>query len=121
MSNSDKEDLDNEYTPGPAQIVKRQPQLQAGFGLVFSESMAQRISEFVEDPLFKDLKKVYVLQAKTRAARQALSSAQNIEWLMFYKGVAAASQLFFNDLIQVKEAYNKANSDPDPEAKKHKK
>lgn len=115
------DDLDEEFMPQEAKIVKRQPQLQAGYGLVFSEALAQQISEFVESPLFKQLKSNYGLQARTRAARQALSSAQDVEWLMFYKGVAAASQLFFNDLKQVKEAYLKANSDPDPDAKKFKK
>lgn len=121
MSNSKNKDGELFEPDKPVQIKKNPPMPQPGYGLVFSDAQAQQIAEFVDSPLFKMLKRVYALQAKTRTARQSLQAAQNVEWLMYYKGIAAAADLFFNDLESTKDEYNKANSDADPEDKKYKK
>lgn len=118
MSNN-KEDGDEIFTPEqPLKILKNPPLIPAGYGLLFNQAMAQEISEWVDQPLFKKLKKVYALQAKTRTARQTLNSAQNIEWLNYYKGIAAAADIFFKDMEMVREEYLKANSDGDRKVEK---
>ena len=121
MSNSKKKD-DEIFSPElPPQFKKNPPLPQPGYGLLFSEEQAQAISEFVATPLFKMLKRVYGLQAKDRAARQCLQGAQNVEWLMYYKGIAASADLIFKDLESTAKEYAKANDDSDPEDKKYKK
>lgn len=113
MSNSD------ENSDSSPQITKRLPELPPpGYGLKFSEQQAQQITEFVKSPLFKMLKRVYGDQAKTRTARQCLSSAQNTEWLMYFKGIAAATDLFFTDLEKTADVFKKQTSDDDKEFKK---
>lgn len=85
----------------------------AGKGLVFSEEFAEQISTFVASPFFKKLKRVYAPQAKDRAARYCLNSAQNTQWLMFYKGMAQSAHLFFADLEETRVAVLKRNTDPE--------
>ena len=101
MSNS-KDSFDPEQ---PVVIKKNPPLPMPGYGLIFSESLAQEISEFVATPLFKKLKRAYALQRKDSIARRTLQSAQNVEWLMYYKGQASAVSLFFDDMEAVKKAF----------------
>lgn len=109
---SSKTGSDEGFTPEKPILIKKNPPLpQPGYGLIFSEALAQQVSEFVDSPLFKTLKRVYALQAKDRTARQCLQGAQNTEWLMYYKGVAAAADIFFKDMEAAKKAYIDANSD----------
>jgi len=103
----------------PLKIRKYPPLPQAGYGLVFSDAVAQEISEFVDSPVYRKLKKIYALQAKDRAARTALNSAQSMEWLSYYKGMAASADLFFKDMDATKKAYIERNADS--ESKRHKK
>lgn len=94
-------------------IKKKPPIPRAGKGLVFSEEFAEQIAAFVASPLFKKLKRIYGLQAKDRAARMCLNSAQNTEWLMFYKGIAQSAHLFFADMEETRSSVIKRNTDPD--------
>lgn len=113
MSNSDGEDGPLLPADQPLRITRRLPLPHPGKGLIFSEAFAQEVSEFVASPFFKKLKRNYGLQAKDRAARNCLDSAQNTEWLMYWKGVAAASQLFFQDLREVHKSFVLANTERD--------
>lgn len=120
MSGSNKED--GMFPPDqPVKLAKRPPLPHAGYGLVFSEALAQEISEFVGSPLFKKLKKIYGLQAKDRAARMAINNANTVEWLHYYRGVAAAGQMFFEDMEKTHEAFLAATTDPEDKDSKHKK
>lgn len=103
----------------PLKIRKYPPLPQPGYGLIFSQAVAQEISEFVDSPIYRKLKKIYGLQAKDRAARTALNNAQSIEWLSYYRGIAASADLFFKDMEAAKKAYLEANSDST--SKRHKK
>lgn len=107
MSNS-KDSFDPEL---PVMIKKNPPLPIPGYGLVFSESLAQEISEFVGSPLFKKLKRAYALQRKDSIARRTLQSAQNVDWLMYYKGQASAVDLFFNDMEATKKVYLETNGE----------
>lgn len=114
MSNSEnKEKLDDlhiEITPD--NFIPH-----GGYGIIFSEEMAQRISEFVASDFYKLLKKTYPLQKKDKIARQALQGANNTEWLHYFKGMAAAVDLFFQDMEAVHKEFVKANSDEDDKPK----
>lgn len=121
MSNSNIEDhaLEDENIS----VQPNAPTPQPGYGIAFDEGLAQAVSEFTKDDLFKKLKSNYALQKKDRIARQCLNSAQNTEWLHYFKGMAAAVDLFFSDMENVAKEYQKANSDDDTESsdKKQKK
>lgn len=122
MSNSKNKDEEIFPEEAPIAIEKNPPLPQSGYGLIFSEQQAQVISEFVASPLFKMLKRVYGLQAKDRAARQCLQGANSMEWLMYYKGIAASADLFFKDMENAHKAFIAANTDEDEKnTRKHKK
>jgi len=111
MSNSDKGEEELIKPDQPVKILKNPPLPNAGYGLLFRQDLAQQISEFVSSSFYKRLKKTYALQAKDRAARIALNGANNMEWLSYYKGIAASTDLFFKDMEAAKEEYIKADSD----------
>lgn len=119
MSNSD----DDLFPPDePVRIKKKAATPLPGYGLVFSEAMAMQISELVASPFFKKLKETYSIKAKDRAARKCLNSAQNLEWLMYWKGMAAAADIFFLDLEATRQEFLAQSSDTNPkEEKKFKK
>lgn len=94
-------------------LLENAPVPQGGYGLIFSESMAQAIAEFTASELYKKLKSNYALQKKDRIARQALNSAHDVQWLHYYKGMAAAVDLFFRDMESVSEEYKKQQGDAD--------
>lgn len=93
------------------------PTPQSGYGLVFPTSMAAEIAEFTTTDLFKKLKKYYGLQKKDIVARSALNNANNTEWLHYYKGMAAAVDLFFKDMEAVAKELNK-DDDEDTDSDK---
>lgn len=111
MSNSKVDSDLHEVEDDNISILENAPIPQGGYGLVFSEAMAQEISEFTTTELFKKLKAIYGLQKKDRIARQCLNSAHNTEWLHYFKGMAAAVELFFNDMEKTAEAFKKAHDD----------
>ena len=118
MSNSkDRLDGDHEVVEDSVRISTNAPIPQPGYGLYFSEQLAQAISEFTTTDLYKQLKANYALQKKDRIARQALNSAQNTEWLHYYKGMAAAVDLFFKDMESVAAAVIKTDDDDKSERK----
>lgn len=112
MSNSKIDEGLHELETEKVLLMEDAPVPQSGYGLIFSEQMAQEISEFVHSDLFKKLKRNYALQKKDRIARQALQGAQNLEWLFYFKGMAAAVDLFFKDM----EAVSKELKDDDDES-----
>lgn len=121
MSSSKKTEGEEIFAPDqPVQIKKNPPLPQPGYGLIIREDLAQLISEFVDSPLFKKLERAYKLQALDRIGRMCLQSAQNVEWLMYYKGGAAYTKMFFDDMKQIKKSFIAKNSDSDPDAKKFK-
>lgn len=93
-------------------LEKNAPLPPAGYEIVFDEELAKDIAEFVSSPFYKRLKRAYRNQAIGRAARQCLSSANDVTWLHYYKGMAASTQFFFIDMEATQKAYRKAN-DPD--------
>lgn len=109
---------DDDYLKPKIDITSNPRIVEPGYNLQFSEQLAQEISEFVSSPLFKKLKKVYGLQAKDRVARQCLNSANNTEWLHYYKGMAAATNIFFNDLEAVRTEILKQDKESDRKQKR---
>ena len=111
MSNSsDRLDADHEVEESVA-LSPNAPIPQPGYGLIFTEQAAQEISEFVASDLFRQLKSNYALQKKDRIARQALNSAHDVQWLHYFKGMAAAVDLFFKDMESIAGEYMKSEGD----------
>lgn len=118
MSNSNPPDGLHELDTEKVLLMEDAPVAQSGYGLIFSEATAQEISEFVHGDLFKKLKRNYALQKKDRIARQALNSAHNTEWLHYFKGMAAAVDLFFKDMESIaKELKKDDDNDNDTDEK----
>lgn len=97
-------------------LMTEAPTPQSGYGLFFSTEMAAKIAEFTESDLFKNLKRSYSLQKKDIIARSALNNAHDEKWLHYYKGMAAAVDLFFNDMKAVAKEVNK-DDEPDDDSK----
>jgi len=98
-------------------LMAEAPTPQSGYGLFFSTEMAAKIADLVGTDIFKNLKRNYALQKKDIIARQTLNSAQNTEWLMYYKGMAAAVDLFFKDMEAVAKEVNKDDDAPEEDSK----
>ena len=117
MSNSKIESELHEIEENKIVLMADAPMPQAGYGLVFPEGLAQEISEWTTTDLFKKLKRYYGLQKKDIVARSALNNANNTEWLHYYKGMAAAGDLFFKDMEAVAQEVNK-DDDEDTDSDK---
>ncbi len=96
-------------------LMSDAPTPQSGYGLIFPTELGAEIAEFVNSDLFKKLKRHYLLQKNDIIARSALNSAQNLEWLFYFKGMAAAVQLFFKDMEAVAKEVNKDEDTDDSE------
>ncbi len=114
MSNSKVDNIPiEEIEENEIILMTDAPTPQSGYGLIFSTAFAAEITEFTTTDLFKKLKKHYALQKKDIIARQSLNSAQSMEWMMYYKGMAAAVDLFFKDMIAVAKEVNGDDKDTD--------
>lgn len=88
-------------------ISKSKPKLTPpGYEIQLSTEQAILIAEFVDSPVFKVLKSVYAAQRKDHIARGGLNSAQTVEQLFYFKGMAAELVRFFKNLEGVKKALN---------------
>lgn len=88
--------------------MKRNPKLTpAGLKIKLSAAQAVQVAEFVDSPVFKLLRDVYVAQRKDHIARANLNNSLTTEQLYYYKGSAAELVSFFKNLEGVKKELNK--------------
>jgi len=98
MSSSKDEDL------WPIKLMKRDPGLTPpGLNIKLSTAQAVLIAEFVDSPVFKILRNVYVAQRKDHLARANLSNSLTSDQLHYYKGSAAELVAFFKNLEKIKK------------------
>jgi hypothetical protein len=82
-----------------------------GYKIELTEANAQVLAEFVGSPAYHVLKKVFVRQRRDQIARTALNSAETVERLQYFKGMAAELILLFQVLQDVKKAYAAERTD----------